>query len=139
MAKNVLRGRSLTVGVNTTAGNYTNIALATSCKISLGSSTVDSTTKDDSEDWEEIDIITRNWSLTSDSLIKATESAAVKGSATNIIDAWLNKTLLYVQFTIGGIAYKGEAYVTQCDADGSVKQNATFSATLTGTGALVKA
>lgn len=138
MAKNVLRGRALTLGVGTSASSYTNIALATSCKITLGTNTVDSTTKDDDEDWDEVDIISRNWSISSDSLVKASETTGVQ-NVVGLIDAWIAGTLIYVQFTIGGVKYKGEAHVTQCDADGSVKQNATFSATLTGTGKLQKA
>lgn len=65
MAKNVLRGRNLILKYNGSA-----IPVSTSCKLSLGTSTVDSTTKDDKEDWEEVDVLTENWSVSAGKLLQ---------------------------------------------------------------------
>lgn len=65
MAKNVLRGKNLIVEYG-----YQALPLSTSCKITLGTNTVDSTTKEDPEDWDDVDIGSRNWSITADRLLR---------------------------------------------------------------------
>lgn len=117
------------------------IALATNCTVHVSASSEDSSTKDDyrpnSGIWQQNTITSMSWDVTSDSLMGTAQHA--------LMNAMLAGTAVTVKFglvnsgestSVNTVALSGSAYITDVNITATNKQNATCSATLTGTGPL---
>ena len=137
-----LKGEQLRIEVGSTGSQRgTVIALATSCTVHVSASSEDSSTKDDyrpnSGVWQQNTITSMSWDVTSDSFMGSAQHA--------LMAAMLSGQKVKVSFgtvssgedaTLSQITLSGEAYVTDVNVTATNKQNATCSATLTGTGPL---
>lgn len=126
------------------------IALATSCKLSSSSETIDTQSKD-SGIWTEKDIKKLSWSMSSENLFSADEN--VNGYDV-LFDLYLKRQPVSVKFGIAADAgenevpadgwtpptapYSGKALITSLELNAPDGDKATFSANFEGTGPLTK-
>jgi predicted secreted protein len=126
----IFNGTNLKVYV---AGNV--VARATSCELSISSNLRDATTKDSGGDAERLPGL-REWSLSTDALYSEDYSGA---GVDEIFAAIKNGTKLAVKFSsnnVGDHEYAGDAYVTDMSLNAGTEENATYSASFQGTGAI---
>ena len=108
---------------------------------------IDQTNKD-SGGWKSIIGGLRSWSASADALYQNEAEA----SKTAFVDFWDHlggtnqRSKVFVELAITGAAgsdgnkyYHGEAFVTSLSVNGGTEDQATFSVTLTGSGALTEA
>lgn len=127
------------------------IAGATTCSITLGTQTENSSTKDSASDFDEYDVVGKNWSVNTQALASVEEDAS--GTLLEaLMDAWETGTPLTVKFdtTVAGtdnknrtaanspIARTGLAIITSINITATNRQNSTFTVDFQGTGALSK-
>ena len=94
----------------------------------------DATDKDSGE-WHEGIPTTRNWVFNADGVLEEGDTAYG-----DLEDAWMNNVQISVRITTpGGSTYTGTATVTQLNLDGPYDDVLSYSVTLQGTAALVKA
>lgn len=130
--------------------NEKSIAYATSHTLTINGNTIDISSKDHGF-WGASEMGNITWEITSENLF--TESYYEQ-----LFDAMINKTPLTVAFgfasdwNVNGLGenqadyslsksksfYTGQAYLTSLTANANTGENATFSITLTGSGALAK-
>lgn len=130
--------------------NEKSIAYATSHTLTINGNTIDISSKDHGF-WGASEMGNITWEITSENLF--TESYYEQ-----LFDAMINKTPLTVAFgfasdwDVNGLSgnqtdysldkssafYSGQAYITSLTANANTGENATFSITLTGSGALNK-
>lgn len=124
------------------------LALATSCKLSISTETIDTQSKD-SGIWTEKDIKKLSWNGSSENLFSADEG--ISGYDT-LVDLMLKRQPVEAKFGIpanadasevpsGGWSlpaafYSGKVLVTSLELNAPDGDKATFSATFEGTGAL---
>lgn len=131
------------------------VALSTSCKINLATSTTDSATKDDGL-WDAPDIGNMNWSATNESVDSADKDRTNDYVYDELFDLFIAGKP--VDITVGipsnlsnegvpdagwtaptvGNYYKGQALITALDRDSTKGSNGSVSVSLTGYGALIK-
>lgn len=126
------------------------IALATSCKLSTSSETIDTQSKD-SGIWMEKDVKKLSWNMSSENLFSAEEG--VNGYDV-LFDLYLKRQPVAVKFGIAANAdedevpadgwtlpaapYSGKALITSLELNAPDGDKATFSANFEGTGPLTK-
>jgi TP901-1 family phage major tail protein len=113
-------------------------AHSTSCSLSVSTDLPDSTTKDSSGWAQQIQGL-RSWSVSTDGLA-VIESAAALVNVEDIfssISSRTDVTLTFSTFVSGDKIWTGTAQVESLDFTGDMESPATFSASFTGTGALV--
>lgn len=116
------------------------VAYSKSCGLTFKGATMDITTKD-SILWADFLTTVKDWGVTCDGLV-ALDSAA---NATNLMDLLIAGTLVVVKFAtnqggvVGNIYWYGNAYVNSVDLNAGMDEPVSYSATLTGDGALTKA
>jgi len=111
------------------------VARATSCELSISSNLRDATTKDSGGDAERLPGL-REWSLSTDALYSEDYTGA---GVDELFAAIKNGTKLAVKFStnnIGDHEYAGNAYVTDLSMNAGTEENATYSASFQGTGAI---
>ena len=82
----------------------------------------------------------RSWSLAGDGLV--VYSLASADGYSDLFGYWNNRTNLYVKFgsvTASEKSYSGRGFITSLDQEAGVEDNATFSFSFEGTGALTEA
>lgn len=114
------------------------IAHATSCELSLSHSPRDTSTKDSAGETERAPG-KLDWSISADALyaIDYTDSEGM----TELFDAIENNEKLKIKFSsevVGDQEYDGEGYVTDLSLNAGVEENASYSVSIAGTGALTK-
>ncbi|WP_342045986.1 phage major tail protein, TP901-1 family [Bacillus sp. OTU530] len=94
--------------------------------------TIDTTSKDST--WSELDYGFASWSIEGDGLLVENDVAFVE-----LEDAFMSKTIVKVRFeTAAGAKYEGNALITSLPIEAPYDDAATYSITLTGTGAPTK-
>jgi TP901-1 family phage major tail protein len=114
------------------------VAHSTSCSLSVSTDLPDSTTKD-SGGWAQQIQGLRSWSVSTDGLA-VIESAAAGVNVEDIFSSIGSRTdvsLTFSTFVSGDKIWTGTAQVESLDFSGDMESPATFSASFTGTGALV--
>lgn len=114
------------------------VAHSTSCSLSVSTDLPEATTKD-SGGWAQQIQGVRSWSVSTDGL------AVIEASAAGInvedlfssISSRTDVTLTFSTFVSGDKIWTGSAAVESLDFTGDMESPATFSASFTGTGALV--
>ena len=144
MATGLVNGTDLILRVGGTSANDNPIAFATSCSLEISMDEIDQTNKD-SGGWKSIIGGLRSWSVSSDALYQNEAEA----SRTGFIELWdkiENRTKVYVELTVTGASsadsnkyYHGEAFVTSLSLNGGTEDQATYSVSLVGSGALTEA
>lgn len=134
--------------------NLQTIAFATSASLSMSTDLRDSTTKS-SEGFSESLAGLKSFELSGDAFVALTAdtvtdidpytgSSGTLKTVTKLWDLWVAGTKVDIEFGTGGggtgdKSYTGEAFITSLSIDSGVEENATYSISLTGTGALAEA
>lgn len=111
------------------------MAHATSASLSVSMDLRDSTTKS-SVGWSESLGGLKSWEMSGDAFVDLTSTNA---SMADCFDALIAGAAVAAVFTVDSETYTGTALITSVSADAGVEENTTFSVSLTGTAALVKA
>ena len=114
------------------------VAHSTSCSLSVSTDLPDSTTKD-SGGWAAQIQGLRSWSVSTDGLA-VIESAAAGINVEDLFSSIASRTdvtLTFSTFVSGDKIWTGSAAVESLDFTGDMESPATYSASFTGTGALV--
>ncbi len=112
------------------------IAHCTSASISINMDLRDSTTKS-SGGWQENLGGLRSYELSGDAFVDIVEDTE-KSDILELWTVWNQRTAVIVSFGIAGMLYEGTALITSLSIDAGVEENATFSISLTGSGALTQ-
>ena len=137
-----IKGQNLRVMV---AGKC--IAKATSCQIHIGTQLDDSSTKDNTGDWSEQEVVGLNWDMQTDSLVVLEDDGANGELPTDLMSLIINKTKVTLTFdqTAGtnnrigqdsAIKRSGFAFLTDFELPAPNRANSTLRCSFTGTGAL---
>ena len=119
----------------TTGGSLQAMAHCTSASISMNLDLRDSTTKSSAGYQENLGGL-RSWELSGDAFV---EIGSITGAdIEELWDIWEARTAVAVKFGVSGMEYTGDALITSISIDAGVEENATYSISLTGTGALAK-
>ena len=118
----------------TTGGSLQAVAHSTSASISMNMDLRDSTTKSSAGYQENLGGL-RSWEVSGDAFV---EIGAGDGNIEALWDTWENRAAVVVNFGATDMIYSGSALITSISIDAGVEENATYSISLTGTGALSK-
>lgn len=142
----VIKGQNLRVMVGSKC-----IAQATSCQVHISLQSEDASTKDDTGDWAENEIVGKSWDVSSDSLVALTDNGSNGETTVDLLDLALNATKVTLTFdrTAGtnnrvgqdaiGIKMSGDAYLQDFSLQAQNRQNSSVSYQFIGTGPLTKA
>ena len=112
------------------------IAHCTSASISINMDLRDSTTKS-SAGWQDNLGGLRSYELSGDAFVDIVEDTE-KSDILELWTVWNQRAAVIVSFGISGMLYEGTAFITSLSIDAGVEENATFSISLTGSGALTQ-
>jgi len=112
------------------------IAHCTSASISINMDLRDSTTKS-SAGWQDNLGGLRSYELSGDAFVDIVEDTE-KSDILELWTVWNQRAAVIVSFGIAGMLYEGTALITSLSIDAGVEENATFSISLTGSGALTQ-
>lgn len=157
MSANVINGTDLCLFVATgTTGAKKCIALATNCKIAVAMATRQIASKDSTGNWDENAAAKLSWTCDSDNLFTqdydALNASGVGWSYSSLVDAMIARTPIYItvavvatpgagyQQAVGtGKTLSGYALITALDLNAPNDDNATYTISMVGTGALTHA
>ena len=131
----ILNATDVTLSITPTGGSLTAVAHSTSASISMNMDLRDSTTKSSGGYQANLGGL-RSWELSGDAFV---EIGAIAGAdIEELWTTWEARTAVAVKFGASGMEYTGNALITSISIDAGVEENATYSISLTGTGALAK-
>jgi TP901-1 family phage major tail protein len=118
------------------------VAYATSCSLELSADEIDQTSKD-SGGWKDIAAGLRSWNMSADALYVNNAAASSEDGFPELTTALIARTAVTVHFTFGTAAtgdyvYSGSAIITSLSLSSGVEDQATYSVTFNGTGALTQ-
>ncbi len=143
----VIKGQNLRVFVGEKC-----VAFATNCQLQVSANLEDTSTKDSTGSWDEQEIVSKSWSMSVDALYNAGGTDATGLNAQEMLDLLLAGNRVEVRFCVTGGAqnresltatstmaeYEGSAWINDLSVTAANKSNASYSASLTGDGALTK-
>ncbi len=119
----------------TTGGSLQALAHCTSASISMNMDLRDKTSKSSGGYQESLGGL-RSWELSGDAFV---EIGSITGAdIEELWTTWEAREKVAVKFGASGMEYTGDALITSISIDAGVEENATYSISLTGTGALAK-
>ena len=152
---NIVKGKKLMIWVKGSDGEYASIGFCTNHTLSTSASTINVSHKDladagNSGKWEDADIDTLTWSITSENFYAETSEGK---TFADLFAYYSAGTVLDIKFgtaassTTGvpsggwvapssGTVLSGKAIITSLDINSPVDDNASCSVTFTGKGAL---
>ena len=119
----------------TTADGLEAVAHSTSASLSVNMDLRDSTTKS-SAGWQENLGGLKSWEMSGDAFVDI--SGPTGADVEQLYTVLEARTAVTCTFGLTGMLYTGTALITSISIDAGVEENATFSISLTGTGALVQ-
>jgi len=133
----LINGTDLIVKIGTDT-----VAYATSCSLELSADEIDQTSKD-SGGWKDIASGLRSWNISCDALYVNNAAAATTEGFPELTTALIARTAVTVHFTFvtpatGDYVYEGSAILSSLSLSTGVEDQATYSATFNGTGALTQ-
>ena len=142
-----LKGQNLRVMVCTASGSEKFISMATICTFHVNATVQDSSTKDDTGDWAENEVMGLSWDASTDSLVTLEDNGSNGELPQDLFSAMINKTKVYLKFdttsgtnnrTAGNSVIKksGTAYINDINVTAANRQNSTLTVQFTGTGPL---
>lgn len=139
----IVNATDVVLKIDGAAGSsYTKVLHASSANLSVSREMRDSTTKDSQAFSESLAGLV-SWELSSDGFVDFDNSASghetdeliafmIRGTGSNTANPMVS-----VEFGVSGTkVYTGNAFITSISVDAGVEENATFSISLQGTGAL---
>lgn len=130
----ILNATDVTLSITPTGGSLTAVAHSTSASISMNMDLRDSTVKSSGGYQENLGGL-RSWEVSGDAFV---EIGAGDGNIEALWDTWAARQAVVVNFGATDMIYSGSALITSISIDAGVEENATYSISLTGTGALAK-
>ena len=138
----VIKGQNLRVMVGGKC-----VAQATSCQVHIALQLEDTSTKDNTGDWQEQDPVGKSFDMSTDSLVAITDNGTNGETTIDLIDLMLNATKVTLTFdqTAGTnnrvaqnsvIKKSGWAYISDVSISAQNRQNSQLSVQFTGTGPL---
>jgi len=122
----------------TTAAGLEPIAHCTSASISVNMDLRDSTTKS-SDGWQDNLGGLKSWELSGDAFVEVDPSSdGNKAYLEELYDEFADREAITCTFGMTGLTFTGQALITSISIDAGVEENATYSISLTGTGAITK-
>ena len=122
----------------TTASGLEPIAHCTSASISVNMDLRDSTTKS-SDGWQDNLGGLKSWELSGDAFVEVDPTTdGSKAYLEELYTAWEARNAISCTFGMTGLTFTGNALITSISVDAGVEENATYSISLTGTGAITK-
>lgn len=118
----------------TTAVGLEAIAHSTSASLSMNMDLRDSTTKS-SAGWQENLGGLKSWEMSGDAFVEI-NNVAGKADIEELFAVWNTGDAISCTFGLAGMTYTGNALITSISIDAGVEENATYSISLTGSGAL---
>lgn len=142
MANNIILGTDLMLFKEKKA-----LAAATSCQLTINANTLETSSKDSGK-WTANQAAKLSWTASSDNLFTIEDY-------TSLVDLMITREEVELQFstcsnadsengvpeggwTASTDGYKGKAIITSIDANAADGENATYTVSFTGTGALTK-
>lgn len=121
------------------------IALATSCTFHVAAQLEDSSTKDDTGDWQSQEVTGLSWDCSCDALFSITEDPTAK-LYKDLINLMIEKKTVSVEVLLTdsensnrnevGSVTTGTGYISDLSLNAPNRQNATYSIQITGSGPL---
>lgn len=123
------------------------IAMSTSATFHVAAQVQDSSTKDDTGDWAENEIVGLSWDASTDSLVTLTDNGSNGEIPTELFAAMIGKTKLSLTFDVtsgtnnrtaenSALKKSGYAYIQDITVTAANRQNSTLTVSFVGTGAL---
>lgn len=123
------------------------IAMATSCQFHIAAQTEDTSSKDDTGDWQSNEVTGLSWDASTDSLVTLTDNGTNGELPTDLMSLIINKTEVTLTFdqTAGtnnrvaqdsAIKRSGNAYLVDYALTAPNRANSTLTCKFTGNGAL---
>lgn len=134
----ITSGTDLRIQVETVA-----LAYATNCTLSMSAETRESISKDSTSSWQDSTVGQLSATLSFEGFftIDDTINSNTREDFEGIFDVFSGKTQIAWKFTTGttgDVEYSGNGYITTLEATAPVEENATYSGTITVTGAVSK-
>jgi len=135
----IVNATDIIVKIKATAGNPVEQLLhATSASLSISQDLRDSTTKSSGGFQENLAGL-RSWEISGDGFVDFNSTTSNTINTTELITLMLTAqadAVVEVSFGIGAFTYDGLAFITSLSLDAGVEENATYSVSLQGTGAI---
>lgn len=123
------------------------IAMATSCTFHVAAQMEDSSTKDDTGDWQNQEVVGLSWDASTDSLVTLTDNGSNGELPTDLFSAMIAKTAVTLTFDTtastnnrtaqnSAIKKSGSAYISDISITAANRANSTMTVQFQGTGAL---
>ena len=123
------------------------VAMATNCTFHISAELQDSSTKDDTGDWQKQEVTGLSWDAQTDSLVTLVDNGSGGEMPQDLLSLIINKTLVTLTFdTTAGtnnrvaqnspIKKSGSAYLVDVNVTAQNRQNSTISCRFQGTGPL---
>ena len=133
--------------VKTGSGDFKAIARATSCSLHIALATEDSSTKDDTGDWAENEVVGKSWDVSTDCLVALDDPGSGGELPADILSLALNATKVTLKMDVtngnnnrtatnSALKVSGEAYLQDWNATAANRQNSTLTCQFQGTGPL---
>ena len=118
----------------TNGGSLQEIAHCTSASLSVNLDLRDSTTKESGGFQANLAGL-KSWELSGEGFIDV-DGVAGKADSEELFTIMMAGTKVACTFGLSGMLYSGDGIITSFSIDAGVEENATYSITITGTGAL---
>jgi TP901-1 family phage major tail protein len=135
----IMNATDVLIQFSTDNVTFDEVGRMTNASLSISMETRDTSNKD-SAGFRELLSGQRSWSLAGDGLVVYSLTNA--DGFHDLFGYWNNRTNLYVKFgsvSGGEKNYSGRGFITSLDQEAGVEDNATFSFSFEGTGALAEA
>lgn len=120
------------------------LAYATNCSLSMSAETRESISKDSTSSWQDSSVGQLSASLSFEGFftIDDTINSNTREDFEGVFDVFAAKTQVAWKFSTGvtgDVEYSGNGYITSLEANAPVEEDATYSGTITVSGAVAKA
>ena len=143
----VIKGQNARLFVKTGSGDFKAFARATSCTVHIANSMEETSTKDDTNDWAENEIVGKAWDATLNNLVALDDPGSGGELTADLISLVLAGTKVTLKFDVtsgtnnrtaanSALKLTGDAYLVDFSIDSANRTSVKGSFQFTGTGAL---
>jgi predicted secreted protein len=136
----LVNGTDLILKVGTDSTNEVIIAHATSCTLDVSVEEIDQTTKS-SGGKKDVIMGTSSFTISVEALYDSLANISSENTAEDLFSLMYAKTKIFFEFTLptpgsGEVFYSGAGFLSSLSITGGVEDQATYSASIVGTGTL---
>ena len=143
----VIKGQNARLFVKTASGDFKAFAMAKSCTLHIANSVEETSTKDDTNDWAENEIVGKAWDAQLDNLVSLTDPGSGGELTADLMSLALAGTKVTLKFDITNgtnnrtatnstLKLTGDAYLVDWNISAANRTSVTGSFQFTGTGPL---